>query len=292
MAATVRAFILPAAEAQGRARYCVLHIPVGDAPRALVLYLHPFAEEMNKSRHIVAQQSRALAARGFAVLQVDFTGCGDSGGDFGDATWAIWIDDAVDACVWLTGAFGSRNAVPVWLWGLRAGCLLATAALPRMTRVDGLIFWQPVLSGSAVLQQFLRLKSLAQSTGRPNRFSVKALRECLAAGEAVEVAGYTLHPQLAEGLEGAHLQPPGSSLMHTLWFEVSSGESSPAMRGAAHAWASAGHVVQIYVAPDAAFWQTVELQRADRLIDATSLALDQAVGHSVASAEAAPPVVA
>jgi len=43
---------------------------------------------MNKSRRMVALQARALAGRGFAVLQMDALGCGDSAGDMQDATWA------------------------------------------------------------------------------------------------------------------------------------------------------------------------------------------------------------
>ncbi|MBK8384562.1 MAG: hypothetical protein IPL11_02315 [Candidatus Accumulibacter sp.] len=41
----------------------------------------------NKSWRIVPLQARALATAGYAVLQIDLMGCGDSSGDFGDATW-------------------------------------------------------------------------------------------------------------------------------------------------------------------------------------------------------------
>src|SRR5687768_8838655 len=70
----------------GGRRFCLLHMPSRPA-RALVVYVHPFAEEMNKSRRMAALQARALAASGHAVLQIDLLGCGDSSGDFGDASW-------------------------------------------------------------------------------------------------------------------------------------------------------------------------------------------------------------
>ena len=66
-----------------------------------MLYIHPFAEEMNKSRRMAALQSRALAQAGYAVLQIDLLGCGDSSGDFGDATWQSWVSDVVLGCQWL-----------------------------------------------------------------------------------------------------------------------------------------------------------------------------------------------
>jgi len=77
-------FFLPASRGE---RFCIFH-PAAGALRGAVLYLHPFAEEMNKSRRMAALQSRMLAARGIAVLQIDLFGCGDSSGDFGDASWA------------------------------------------------------------------------------------------------------------------------------------------------------------------------------------------------------------
>ncbi|MCK7493610.1 MAG: alpha/beta hydrolase [Comamonadaceae bacterium] len=76
---------------------------------------------MNKSRRMAALQSRALAAAGFAVLRVDLLGCGDSAGDFGDATWPRWVDDVVAAARWLRRQHPDAADAPLWLWGLRAG---------------------------------------------------------------------------------------------------------------------------------------------------------------------------
>ena len=83
-------------------RLAVLHTPSRhrDWRRAMV-YVHPFAEEMNKSRRMAALQARALADAGWAVLQIDLAGCGDSSGDFGDADWATWVADVRTAATWL-----------------------------------------------------------------------------------------------------------------------------------------------------------------------------------------------
>ena len=40
-----------------------------------------WAEEMNKARRMAALQARLLAENGYAVLQIDLHGCGDSSGD-------------------------------------------------------------------------------------------------------------------------------------------------------------------------------------------------------------------
>ena len=112
------AFFLPASAGQ---RLALFHAPqASEKPHGAVVYVHPFAEELNKSRHMAALQARAMAAAGYAVLQIDLLGCGDSSGDFGDATWEDWLADVALACDWLQ----RRTAAPLWLWGQRTGLSL------------------------------------------------------------------------------------------------------------------------------------------------------------------------
>jgi len=84
---------------QGAVFY-ILHPPATKPVRGCILYSPPFAEELNKSRRMVALQARQLAASGYAVLLLDLYGCGDSGGEFDTATWSIWQDD-LDTRPWI-----------------------------------------------------------------------------------------------------------------------------------------------------------------------------------------------
>jgi hypothetical protein len=167
----------------------------------------------------------ALAQAGYAVLQMDLLGCGDSAGSL-----------AMPA-----GAMGRRRRP----WP--AGCNIATLRPPHLPpfRSSGFgaiararcwrpaaaelgsacnfLLWQPTLAGRTLLQQFLRLKSVGQLATGQAKGVVQELRDQLAAGRSVEVAGYTLHPALCRGLDEAVLTPPpfdgsGSRLE---WFEVS-----------------------------------------------------------------------
>jgi exosortase A-associated hydrolase 2 len=232
-----------------------------------VVYVHPFGEEMNKSRRMAALQSRALAGAGFAVLQIDLLGCGDSSGDFGDATWADWIDDVVRAAQWLQ----ARYDAPLWLWGLRAGCLLATDAAARLGGDCRFLFWQPAVAGKPLLQQFLRLKAAADMQQSDAKATMDALRTALAAGEAVDVAGYKLHPALAAGLEHASLEAPLRST-EVRWLELSTRDGAELLPGSMRgieAWRQAGHAVSAAVVHGPAFWQTQEIEDAPVLIEAT-----------------------
>ncbi len=247
-------------------------MPVG-VPRAALLYVHPWAEEMNKSRRMAALQSAALCRAGFAVLQVDLLGCGDSSGDFGDATWAGWVDDVEHAAKWLQ----AQHAAPLWLWGLRAGALLAVQAAQRLAAPARFVFWQPPPAGKPLLQQFLRLKAAADLQGGQASAVISGLRATLAAGGSVEVAGYRVAADLASGFEAAALAPPPVAAGgQVVWLETSpraDTELLPASQPVIERWRAAGVDVTAQVVQGPPFWQTVEIEVASALIDATLAAL-------------------
>ena len=267
-------FFLPAGTSQ---RFCLHHCPAGSQPRGLVLYLHPWAEEMNKSRRMAALQSRALADAGFAVLQLDLHGCGDSSDTWAQASWQGWVDDAVLAIGWLQARWPQAAPLPLWLWGLRAGCLLAGQAAARLPQPCHLLFWQPATAGKVLLQQFLRLKAAADLQGDAKAV-LAAVRAGLAAGQPQQVAGYVLPPALASGLESAVLSPPPATVpqRRVAWLEVSTRDDAellPASQPVVAAWAAAGHAVHTRVVHGPAFWQTQEIEDAPALLQATLAAM-------------------
>ena len=169
--------------------FCIHLYLAGVTCKGSILYLHPFAEEMHKSRRMAALQARHFAQAGYAVLQVDLTGCGDSSGDFADATWQAWLNDARRAHDWLS----SRHAAPVSLWGLRIGASLAVELASTLPDIEQLLLWQPVVNGEQYLNQFLRIKLAGEmlSQGQAQN-GTKALRASLEAGSNIEVGGYML----------------------------------------------------------------------------------------------------
>lgn len=240
-------FFLPASGGQ---RFCLLHMPPsGRPPRGGIVYLHPLAEEMNKSRHVAAAQARAFARAGYSVLQIDLYGCGDSSGDFADARWAIWRNDVHLACAWLA----PRVDGPLTLWGLRLGALLALdlAQAPPVP-LERLLLWQPELDGRRCLDRFLRLHLAAQML-RGGAGSVSELRAALAAGQPVEVAGYCLSAALARELDAV---APGPPSVPAYWLQYAPAGQLPA-RAAQQAarWRDAGAAIHLDSFGDGAFWQ-------------------------------------
>lgn len=75
-----------------------LELPAGE-PRAYAVFAHCFT--CSKDSKAAAYTSQALAARGIAVLRLDFTGLGTSGGEFSDSNFTSNIGDLVSACDFL-----------------------------------------------------------------------------------------------------------------------------------------------------------------------------------------------
>ena len=260
-------FFLPASGGQ---RYCLLHLPPpGRNARGGILYVHPFAEELNKSRHVAAAQARAFAAAGYSVLQIDLFGCGDSSGDFGEARWDIWHNDLHLACAWLA----QRVDGPLTVWGLRLGALLALdfanrAPLP----LARLLLWQPEADGRRSIDRFLRLRLAINMLAGGVQEAPGQARAKLAQGEPVEVAGYLLAPELAQAIDdaGAAALLPTVPAVPVYWLEYQGPEQACArLPPLARVWRERGAAVHLASFGDGPFWHSGELLACPQLLDAT-----------------------
>ncbi len=254
--------------------FCLLLAPAKLAvPVGTFLYLPPFAEEANQSRRMAVLQGRRLAARGWAVLLLDPYGTGDSAGAFGEARWEIWLDDASKAASWLARRWPEAPVVP---WGLRLGALLATDLAAREPkRFSRLLFWQPILRGDRFMVQFLRLR-VAAAMAAGEKESVQQLRERLAGGELIEVAGYELAPSLVASIDELKLAEIQQSLAACSinWLDVSSpptgantGSARPRSPSSLPAPSSVALTTMTVVGPP--FWSIQENVLAPNLLDAT-----------------------
>lgn len=167
-----------------------------------MLFVPPFAEEMNKCRRQVAETSQRLIDAGHAVLVPDLFGTGDSGGDFAEATWERWRGDIVSTIAW-----AAAQGLPVEaVVATRLGCALAAEALRQADyAVRRTVFWQPVGSGRQFMTQFLRLRVAASMMASGETETVEDLRARLDRDEALEVAGYPLTRELCYAIERVEL---------------------------------------------------------------------------------------
>lgn len=258
--------------AGGSKRFCLYHAPHDkDECRGAFVYVHPFAEEMNKSRRMAALQAKQFSSAGFAVLQIDLFGCGDSDGDFVDARWDIWKDDLTSAMEWLEKQCGT----PPGLWGLRLGALLALDYAAQSERELGrVLLWQPVLNGESYITQFLRMRLASEmiSSGQEKSTGTQEMRKRMSAGENLEIAGYELSPALAAGIDSVNASDLILTGASVDWLELVAEAGRPLPPAAAKVaakWTQHGVDLHCLTVPGPAFWTSQEITDCPPLLEAT-----------------------
>lgn len=104
-----------------------------DAPTAWALFAHCFT--CGKDNSAAGRISRALASRGVAVLRFDFTGLGESDGDFAATGFSSNVEDLVCAANHLRDQFSA----PALLIGHSLGGAAVLAAAPQIPEVRGVV---------------------------------------------------------------------------------------------------------------------------------------------------------
>jgi putative redox protein len=108
-----------------------IEFPSGD-PWAFAIFAHCFT--CSKNVKAATQVSRRLSERGIAVLRFDFTGLGNSEGDFANSDFSSNVNDLIDAAA----ALSEQHSAPALLIGHSLGgaaALMASAELESVHAV-------------------------------------------------------------------------------------------------------------------------------------------------------------
>jgi pimeloyl-ACP methyl ester carboxylesterase len=140
-----------------------------------------------------------LSNAGAHVMRFDYFGTGDSSGDMVDADFEGWVDDIEAAVQEIQDTCGAAR---VRLIGLRLGATLAAMAAARQPAdVEGLVLWDPVISGSSYVAELLATeawtsKGVVGPPGRPSQ-----------SGGGHEILGFPLTTRMANELRQVELAP-------------------------------------------------------------------------------------
>ncbi len=173
-----------------------LDSPDDRVPSAYALFAHCFA--CSKNYKAVAHISRAMADAGIAVLRFDFTGLGESEGDFPDTNFSSNVADLVAAAEFLESEFEAPKILIGHSLG-GAAVLQAAAGIPSSAAV-------------VTIAAPSETSHLARRLARAN----PALE---ARGEAqITIAGrsFTIKKQLLDDLERTRMQDTIRSLNRAL----------------------------------------------------------------------------
>ena len=130
---TVRSDKLEFANGRGNRLAAILDRPAGSEPLAYGIFAHCFT--CNKNYKGIRHVCHALAQQGVAVLRFDFTGLGESGGDFSETGFSSNVEDIIAAASFL----GRDYSSPHLLIGHSLGGAAALAAAPRIASIKAVV---------------------------------------------------------------------------------------------------------------------------------------------------------
>lgn len=185
-------------DAGGRRLFAVTHLVDDTARRELgAVIVHPLMEERQDAHPFLRNIAISLQHKGFASIRVDLWGCGDSEGEWSEATVEGWIDDVVHAAAHLRREAGVSRVVLV---GLRYGAALATLAAAR-AEAAGLALIAPVLRGREYVLEVLRAYIAAEMVlNKKAGVSREGLMQRLDEGRSVNLFGYDFTPAQRDGI--------------------------------------------------------------------------------------------
>lgn len=241
-----------------------------------VLFFAPFAEEMNKSRHMMARLARELQLLGIPSLVIDPFGTGDSEGRFGEASFADWCDDYITAA----GYLQQQGITDIVIVGIRFGALFAAYLANQLSlNISGWIFWQPVLKGEMMITQFLRMKVASDMISGGKKITTRDLRDRIIRGDFVEVAGYELTSSLIQPVDDLSLDTlldlsnDNAIKADVAWYDIVSDVNrgiSPVNDRFITRLREKGFTVDSAAIQGESFWNTPELATVPELVSLSS----------------------
>ncbi|QED37294.1 OsmC family protein [Antarcticibacterium arcticum] len=106
-----------------------LELPLDQKPHNFILMAHCFT--CDKNFHRVRNISKSLTLKGFGVLRFDFTGLGESEGDFSDSNFSGNVEDLIAAAGFLKREYKSPSMIIGHSFG-GAAAIFASALLPEV----------------------------------------------------------------------------------------------------------------------------------------------------------------
>jgi putative redox protein len=118
--------------ASGQKIAALLDLPIDEKPIAYALFAHCFT--CSKNTKAIAHISRALTHERIAVLRFDFTGLGESEGDFADTNFSSNVGELIDAAKFMQSNFEAPKILIGHSFGGTAA-LYAAAKIPSVRAI-------------------------------------------------------------------------------------------------------------------------------------------------------------
>ena len=128
----------------------IYHPPTQGMGTVASVICPPLLNDYARSYAALRSVAVSLAASGHHVLRFDYRGTGESEGELVDVDVLDWIQDVQDALDEVVEVSGARV---VRVLSARGGALVVSRALSSADAVDRIVFWDPLISGDAYVEE-------------------------------------------------------------------------------------------------------------------------------------------
>jgi alpha/beta superfamily hydrolase len=217
------------------------------------VFCTPFAEEEKCARRVLTEIAVALHQAGHSSLLFNFSGSGDSEGNFADATLQDWREEIVAMCAL------ARTRAPqakIHLLGVRLGASLA-AQVAEKCAAESLVLLEPILDGSAYLAQLGQRRRLRGMLTDADK---------IAESTSEDLDGWPLGKALKSQLEELQLAQFKLLVETNLWQIGARREVAPALQH----WADENQATaKVLLMPP--FWNRLDAVAPEPLLEALGL---------------------
>lgn len=189
------------------------YLPAGhkarpDKAKAIIL-VPPFAEEMNRSKRMYVLCARLLANAGLHVICFDYSGTGDSSGEWGEFSYQDWVNDLKTVY-----DYALKTTSDVDFIALRFGALLLTdAILGKFVSANKCIFWDPLESGEVLTRQLVRIKIAAAMADNSKKITSQEVMQSMYDIGHLESGGYHITQSMFDEISTKKLADNISKLL-------------------------------------------------------------------------------
>ena len=239
------------------------------ADRKAVIFVPPFAEEMNRSRRMYVLCARLLANIGFDAICFDYAGTGDSEGEWGTFSIADWQTNLCD----VYQSVYQAGISDISLIGLRFGALLiAQTLIANDLSINKCVLWDPIENGETFMRQLIRIKIAAAMAEESRKISTQDVLKELKQQGYIEIGGYHLTDSMIDLVNKLKLSESINRLINSTelhWMTLSRLNKGNTSAAPACVPEELTEKVTLHSIKDTKFWMQQEVTISPLLLQAT-----------------------
>ncbi|MFK7794812.1 MAG: hypothetical protein AB8B89_05650 [Gammaproteobacteria bacterium] len=235
-----------------------------------VIFVPPFAEEMNRSKRMYVLCARLLADAGLHALCFDFSGTGDSSGEWGDFDYNDWKSNLIDVFQ-LAKKLNSK----VSLVTLRDSALIPLNLIKQTDiQIDKCVLWDPIDSGEVLIRQLIRMKIASAMAGDLKKVTTKEVLASIEQSGFLEVGGYHVSSELIDQIKAEKISDSVADVLaltelHWMTIGKSTSSSMPICLSKLNLTDAMQKQLTLHTVNDVKFWMQQEVTISPLLLRET-----------------------